>query len=120
MMFLGTTMKEVTNLLTTAEKGTVFRPMDIGSVTNVAYTNCEGSTLKVPLPKVTLVTVQPSVGETIVNNTEQYGVLKNSFANVMKAGVQFAGVNIFSSDKDDKTLEEWKTIYKTYSFVFNG
>ena len=117
-MFLKTSMKEVTNLLTTAEKGTVFRPAELGSITNVSYTDCNLSTLKVSLPKISLVTVQPSTGETTVHNNDQYGI--KGFTSVMSAGVQFAGINIFSMEKGDKTLEEWKTIFKTYSFIFKA
>jgi len=114
-MFLSTSMNEVTNLLTTAEQGTVFRPLDVGSITQASYTNCQGSALKVPLPKVSLVTIQPSVGEVSTNNDTQYG--NTTFAGAMKSGAQFVGMNVFS---DDASLKDWSSRFGTYSFIFTG
>jgi len=109
--FIKTAMNEVTNLMTSTYP-TVVKPSELLLLTKSDYTDCNG-TSKVPLYRVSLCTIQPSTGETITDNDSQYPL--QSYTQAMNAGVQFVGVNVFTSDK---ILNDWVTRFGKYSFIY--
>lgn len=95
-MFLSTDMRNVTNILTTTDKGTVFKPTDIGQITSAKYQDCNSTTMaKKSLPTAALCAVQPSTGTLYTDNDTLFK--KSSFPTCMGSGAQFVAVNVFGA-----------------------
>ena len=118
-----TTMKDITNILTTTERGLVFKPTDLGSLTTVKYTDCTGSlTNKVPLPRLALCVVQPTIGGLYTDNDSQFK--KVTFGDCQKSGAQFVGINLFggSASRDAVLSDTWlvPALFGAQSFKVKG
>ncbi len=98
-LFLNTTLGEATNILSTQERPVVFNPNDIGAITAPSHPNCSGKAgeAKQSLAETGLCVIQPSIGTAETDN-------KGDFLKLMRTGAQFVAVNLFSPDKNDKTL----------------
>lgn len=106
--FYASKLAEVTNLLTTTERPTVFKLTELSSVLSAKNPDCAGSmAAPVSLPLVSLCCIQPSIGERFTDNVSQFNIAP--FSACMGTGAQFVGVNLFGGDStgSDKVVQEW-------------
>jgi hypothetical protein len=122
-MFYTTKLAEATNLLTTTERPTVVKTIEVNTIKSAKNADCDGKmAVQVSLPTISLCCIQPSIGERYTDNTQQYKF--PTFTDCMGSGAQFVGVNVFGGDSTgpDAVLQAWQDpkLFGTYSFKIKG
>lgn len=122
--YLQTDMVNYTNFLQTQPNTLLYSPENLSSLTQDTAQACGPNTTPtgtlVPPPQSSFCVVQPSTGGTSSRNSVLYK--QSSFNAAIQTGAQFVGVNMFSPESGDATLQNFflPTYFGKYSFRLSG
>lgn len=118
--YIQTDMVNYTNFLQTQPNTLIYSPDSLSSLTQDTAQPCGPTTVPagtlVPPPQNSFCVVQPSTGGTSSRNSELYK--QSSFNAAIQTGAQFVGVNMFSPESGDVTLQNFflPAYFGKYSF----